>query len=56
MRNAKDKIFHLEEKVSYLTTENEKLAIRAAASFEELTPRPSFQKVYFFNCLTNNYK
>ena len=48
MRGAKDKIAKLEEKKSLLMKENQDLTIRAAVSFGELTPRPSFHKVADF--------
>ena len=47
MRGAKDKIAKLEEKISLLMKENKDLTIREAVPFGELTPRPSFIKVYF---------
>ena len=42
MRGAKDKIAKLEEKISFLKKQNQDLAV----PFGELTPRPSFIKVY----------
>ena len=45
MKYARAKISILEDKVSVLMNENQNLKIRAAISFDELTPRPSFDKV-----------
>lgn len=53
---TKDKLSVCEEKISNLMNENQKLKVRAAVSFDELTPRPSFKQVkpiffFFFNYL-----
>lgn len=45
MKYAREKISILEDKISVLMSENQNLKIRAAISFDELTPRPSFDKV-----------
>ena len=45
LKRTKDKISKFEENVSDLMAENQNLKLRAAVSFDELTPRPSFDKV-----------
>lgn len=42
---TKEKLSTCEEKISNLMNENQKLKVRAAVSFDELTPRPSFIQV-----------
>ena len=48
MKSAKEKLAIWDQKISELMNENQKLKTRAAVSFDELTPRPSFQN---FNLL-----
>ena len=52
MKLAQEKNCKYEEKISSLMNENQSLKIRAAVSFDELTPRPSFHEVSFLkiNC------
>ena len=45
LKSTKEKLVNNEQKISDLMNENQKLKTRAAVSFDELTPRPSFQNV-----------
>lgn len=45
MKATREKLVINEQKISDLMNENQKLKTRAAVSFDELTPRPSFQNV-----------
>ena len=47
-KTMKEKIGAYDEKISNLMNENQKLKTRAAVSFDELTPRPSFKSVMNF--------
>ena len=46
LKFAKEKIKAEQEKNNFLLSENSRLAVRAAAPFQELTPRPSFTELY----------
>ena len=45
LKTTKETLSKAEEKISHLINDNHKLKVRAAVSFDELTPRPSFQQV-----------
>jgi len=45
MKNAIEKIAKYEERIFALMNENKSLKVKAAVALDELTPRPSFQKV-----------
>ena len=49
MKLNQEKVTKLEEKVASLMNENQSLKVRAAVSFDELTPRPSFSNVILFS-------
>lgn len=54
MKSAKEKLAICDQKIAELMNENQKLKTRAAVSFDELTPRPSFQNVNLFYFLIFN--
>ena len=45
MKIAKEKISNYEEKIVKLMKENQSLKVEGALTFNNLTPRPSFEKV-----------
>lgn len=52
--NLKEQKNRFEEEVSDLINENQGLKIRAAVAWDEMTPRPSYEKVLqFYNRLLN---
>jgi len=47
IKNYKSKAEKDEKELSALLNENQKLKIRAGVSWDEMTPRPSFENVFY---------